>query len=85
MKKLIFVACIGCLSLLNAGNIWDIVKNQGSDGTIKTKQYEMEVAGVNTRAYVFTVKEMDSVCVLTYSTQGIPAINCKTRREMGLR
>jgi len=83
MKKIVFaVTALILTSELYAGGIWDMVKNASSDGTIKTKQYTMEVAGVDTRAYVFYVKEMDSVCVQTYSSHGIPAISCKTMKEI---
>lgn len=81
MKKLILAATIAVS--VNAGGIWDMVKNSSSDGTIKTKQYTIEVSGTNVRGYVINVPEMKSVCFVTYSTQGIPAMQCKTLTEMG--
>ena len=80
MKKLLLIPVLA-LSL-QAGGIWDMVKNLSSDGTIKTKQYTIEVSGTNTRAYVFNVPEMKSICFVTYSSQGIPAMQCKTYKEI---
>ena len=80
MKKLLLIPVLA-LSL-QAGGIWDMVKNSSSDGTIKTKQYTIEVSGTNTRAYVFNVPEMKSICFVTYSSQGIPAMQCKTYKEI---
>ena len=80
MKKLLLIPVLA-LSL-QAGGIWDMVKNSSSDGTIKTKQYTIEVAGTNTRGYVFNVPEMKSICFVTYSSQGIPAMQCKTYKEI---
>jgi len=42
------------------------------------------VAGVNTRGYIMNIKDMKSICFLTYSSQGIPAMQCKTYKEIGL-
>lgn len=81
MKKILLAAVIA-LSL-QAGGIWDMMKNASSDGTLKTKQYTIEVSGTNTRGYIFNVPEMKSICFLTYSSQGIPAIVCKTYKEIG--
>lgn len=83
LKALILVTLIA--SYANAGGIWDMVKNSSSDGTLKTKQYTIEVAGVNTRGYVFNVPEMKSICFLTYSSQGFPALACKTYKEIGIK
>ena len=81
MKKLLLIAIL--VISANAGGIWDMVKNAGSAGTIKTKQYTIEVAGTNVRGYVFQVPEMKSVCFVTYSSQGFPAMDCKTYKEIG--
>jgi len=81
MKKILLVAVIA-LSL-QAGGIWEMMKNSSSDGTLKTKQYTIEVSGTNTRGYIFNVPEMKSICFLTYSSQGIPAMVCKTYKEIG--
>lgn len=83
MTKLILIALIAIG--LQAGGIWDMVKNAGSKGTIKTKQYSISVAGVNTRGYVMNIKDMKSICFLTYSSQGFPAMVCKTYKEMGVK
>ena len=80
MKTLLLA--IALATFANAGGLWDMMKNSNSQGTIQTTQYTISVSGVDTRAYVFPVKEMDSVCILTYSSQGIPAINCKTMKEI---
>ena len=80
MKKLLIVTLLAIT--VNAGNVWDMFKNTGSDGTLKTKQYTIEVSGVDTRGYVFNVPEMKSVCFITYSSKGIPAIACKTYKEI---
>ena len=77
----IILAIIITISV-HAGGLWDMIKNSSSDGTIKTKQYTLEVAGVDTRAYIFNVPEMKSICIVTYSSHGIPAISCKTYKEM---
>ena len=81
MKKLLLVAIIAIS--LHAGGIWDMVKNSSSVGTLSTKQYTINVAGVNTRGYVVNVPDMKSICFLTYSSHGIPAIACKTYKEIG--
>ncbi len=81
MKKLILIAIIAISA--NAGGIWDIVKNASSDGSLKTKQYTIEVAGTNTRGYIINVPGMKSVCFLTYSSKGSPVMVCKTYKEMG--
>jgi len=83
MKKILLVAILAMS--LSAGGLWDMVKNSSSDGTLKTKQYTIEVAGTNTRGYVLNIPEMKSICFLTYSTQGIPAIACKTYKEIGIK
>lgn len=70
-------------SAVFARGLWDMAKNLSSDGNIKTKQYTLEVSGTNTRGYVFEVPEMRSICFITYSSIGIPAIACKTYREIG--
>jgi len=67
MKKILLVAILAMS--LSAGGLWDMVKNSSSDGTLKTKQYTIEVAGTNTRGYVLNIPEMKSICFLTYSTQ----------------
>jgi hypothetical protein len=82
MKKLIILGLLGATLSVNAGGLWDMVKNTSSDGNLKTKQYTIEVSGTNTRGYVFEVPEMNSVCFLTYSSQGIPAMDCKTYTEI---
>jgi len=81
MKKLLLVPVLA-LSL-EAGGIWDMMKNSASDGTIKTKQYTIQVSGTDTRGYVFNVPEMKSICFITYSSHGIPAMQCKTYKEIG--
>ncbi len=81
MKKIILVMII-TISVY-AGGVWDILKNTTSDKTLKTKQYTIEVAGVNVRGYVVNVPELKSICFITYSTQGIPAMQCKTYKEIG--
>lgn len=83
MKKLLAITALSLTTLsAQAGGLLDVLKNAGSSGQLKTKQYEIEVAGVNTRAYVFEVTEMNSICIITYSSKGIPAIACKTKSEM---
>jgi len=81
MKKILLAAVIA-LSL-QAGGIWEMMKNSSSDGTLKTKQYTIEVSGTNTRGYIFNVPEMKSICFLTYSSQGSTAMVCKTHKEIG--
>jgi len=83
MKKIIFAAIVAIS--LQAGGIWDMVKNSSSKGTIKTKQYTLSVAGVDTRGYIMNIKDMKSICFLTYSSQGIPAMACKTYKEIGIK
>jgi len=82
MKKLFMVGLI--IISAQAGGIWDMVKNVSSDGNLKTKQYTLEVSGTNTRLYVTYIKEMNSFCAITYSSKGIPAIACKTKKEIGM-
>ena len=83
MKRLITILILTLTVLsVQAGGLWDMVKNTGSAGTLKSKQYTIEVAGTNTRAYVFEVPEMNSICFITYSSKGVPAMVCKTRSEM---
>jgi len=81
MKKLLLIAIMAMS--LSAGDIWDMIKNSNSQGTLSSKQYTIEVAGTNTRGYVFNVPEMKSICFVTYSSQGIPAMQCKTYKEIG--
>jgi len=83
MKKLILVAIIAVA--LQAGGLWDMVKNSSSQGTIQTKQYTISVAGVDTRGYVMNIKDIRSICFLTYSSKGFPAMVCKTYKEIGIR
>jgi len=83
MRKLILITIVAIA--LQAGGLWDMVKNSSSVGTIPSKQYTISVAGVNTRGYVINVKDMKSICFLTYSSQGIPAMACKTYKEMGIQ
>ena len=83
MKKLLIVTLLAVIA--NAGGVWDMLKNSGSDGTLKTKQYTIEVSGVDTRGYVFNVPEMRSICFITYSSKGIPAMDCKTYKEIGTK
>jgi hypothetical protein len=85
MKKLLAVAILGLGVTANAGGIWDMVKNSTSDGTIQTKQYTIEVAGTNTRGYVMNIPDMKSMCFMTYSSKGIPALDCKTYKEIGIK
>ncbi len=81
MKKILFITLLSISAY--AGGVWDMVKNASSDGTLKTKQYTVEVSGTDVRAYVMNVPEMKSVCILTYSSKGHPAMTCKTYKEMG--
>lgn len=83
MKKILFI-CLFVVSA-NAGGIWDMIKNSSSDGKIQTKQYEIEVAGTNVRGYVMDVSDMKSLCFITYSSKGIPAMQCKTYKEIGIK
>ena len=83
MKKILLTSILGLVTVANAGGVWDMVKNSSSDGELNTKQYTIEVSGTNTRGYVFNVPEMKSVCFLTYSSQGFPAVDCKTYKEIG--
>lgn len=83
MKKILLVLVLAIA--LQAGGIWDMVKNSSSVGTLKTKQYTISVAGTDTRGYVMNVPEMKSICFLTYSSEGIPAMVCKTYKEIGLK
>lgn len=86
MKKLLSIAIIALSlampSISSAGGIWDMVKNSSSAGTLESKQYTIEVSGTDVRAYVIHVPEMNSICLITYSSKGQPAIACKTEREM---
>jgi len=83
MKQIITIAILAMLTVTaNAGGVWDMVKNASSDGTLQTKQYTIEVSGTNTRGYVINVPDMKSMCFITYSSQGIPAMQCKTYMEM---
>jgi hypothetical protein len=81
MKKLILIITLAIAA--NAGGVWDMLKNTSSDGTIQTKQYTISVSGTDTRGYVFNVPEMKSVCFITYSSKGNPAMQCKTYTQMG--
>ena len=83
MKKIILIALIAIG--LQAGGIWDMVKNSSSKGTIQSKQYTIEVAGVDTRGYILNIKDMQSICFLTYSSKGVPAMVCKTYKEIGIK
>ena len=81
MIKLILIALIAITA--NAGGLWSVIKNASSDGTIKTKQYTIEVSGVDTRGYIMEIPEMKSICFITYSSSGFPAMVCKTYKELG--
>lgn len=82
MKKSLIIGLL--VVSANAGGVWDMIKNSNSVGKIQTKQYEIEVSGTNTRGYVMDVPDMKSICFVTYSSQGIPAMDCKTYKEIGL-
>lgn len=86
MKKLAQLAILSLSLMLptfaSAGGIWDMVKNSSSAGTLNSKQYTIEVSGTDVRAYVIHVPEMNSICFITYSSKGTPAMACKTEREM---
>lgn len=85
MKKItLSLAVLLMVTTAQAGGIWDMVKNSSSSGTLQSKQYTIEVSGTNTRGYVLDVPEMKSVCFLTYSSKGHPAMDCKTYKEMGV-
>jgi len=80
IKKLLLIALLTVAA--NAGDVWDMVKNASSDGTLQTKQYTIEVSGTNTRGYLINVPAMKSMIFLTYSSKGIPNMICKTYKEM---
>jgi len=85
MKKIlvaIIALTVAMVTSASAGGVWDMIKNTQSDGTLESKQYTIEVAGVNTRGYVINVPDMKSVCFITYSEHGIPAMACKTYKEI---
>ena len=81
MKKLLLIAIMAIS--LSAGGIWDMIKNSSSQGTLSSKQYTVNVAGVDTRGYVINIPDMKSICFITYSSHGIPAMVCKTYKEIG--
>lgn len=84
MKKFILCLLFVLLSVPSAfaGGLWDMVKN--SDLTpLKSKAYQLEVEGVNTRVYVFDVPEMTSICTITYGDETSSQMVCKTYKEMG--
>jgi len=84
MKKTILaVVAVSVLTVsAQAGGVWDMIKNTNSKGKLESVQYTLPVAGVDTRAYIVNVPDMKSTCFLTYSSQGIPAMDCKTHKEM---
>lgn len=85
MKKIIMLVLVAVLfaSQSFAGGLWDMVKN--SDLTpLKSKAYQLEVKGVNTRVYVFEVPEMKSICTITYGDETSSQMECKTYKEMGI-
>jgi hypothetical protein len=85
MKKTMLCVLILLFSVSSAfaGGIWDMVKN--SDLTVlKSRGYQLEVKGVNTRVYVFEVKEMKSVCTISYGDSSSSQMVCKTYKEMGI-
>ena len=68
MKKILFVALV-CISA-NAGGLWSLIKN----GDLPTKQvdeaYQIELAGVNARGYVFTPSKIpNKQCVLVFTSE----------------
>ncbi len=81
MRKIILIVAL--VITANAGGVWDMIKNTSSDKVLETKQYSIDVAGVNVRGYSVNVPDLKSVCFITYSSQGIPAMQCKTYKEMG--
>ncbi len=68
MYKKIVAIMILALSL-QAGGLWDMVKNSGLT-TIHTKPYQIEVQGVNIRAYVFQIKELPLVRCISFWGEG---------------
>ena len=80
--KLLLVVLLAITA--QAGGLWDMVKNNSSDGTIKTKQYTIEVSGTDIRGYVMEVPEMKSVCISVWgSNSSSHQLVCKTYKEMG--
>lgn len=83
MKKLLLVAAFAIAA--NAGGLWSMVKNAGSDGVLNTKQYTIEVAGTDIRGYVFNVPEMKSICLSVWGGKSDShQLECKTYKEIGI-
>ena len=81
MKKLLLMAILAIAA--QAGGLWSMVKNSSSDGTIKTKQYTIEVSGTDIRGYVLNVPEMKSVCISVWGGNSYShQLVCKTYKEM---
>jgi len=84
-KILVFLILAFLTSSAYAGGIWSMIKNTGSDGTIATKQYTIEVAGTDIRGYVFNVKEMKSICISVWGSKSAShQLECKTYKELGV-
>ena len=66
----------------NAGGIWGMIKNAGME-TREAKMFQVEVKGVNLRAYVFDVPEMKSICINTWGDNN-QQLECKTYKEIGI-
>lgn len=84
MKKCIIVLVV--LSVIiapltaSAGSIWGLVKNSGMK-PIPSNGYTISVKGVDIRAYVFEVKEMNSVCVSVWGNN-TNQLECKTYAQI---
>jgi molybdenum cofactor biosynthesis enzyme len=78
MNKLLLTALIAVSA--NAGGLWDMAKNIGKE-KINSKTYVINVSGVDVRANVFTVPEMNSVCTIVWSDKS-PTMVCKTMHEV---
>jgi len=80
MKLLIATAILA--SSVYAGGIWSMIKNSGLEN-IKSNAYTIEVEGVDIRAYVFEVKELNSICISVWGGHSAShQLECKTYAEI---
>lgn len=84
MKKVMIVV-LTCMMFMVpcsafSGSLWGMVKNSGLE-KIGSKPYVIEVEGVNIRAYVFEVKEINSICISVWGDNS-HTLQCKTYKEI---
>ncbi len=80
MKKLLLILTVAIAA--NAGGLWSMLKNSSADGTIKTKQYTIEISGADIRGYVFNAPDMKSICISVWGGTTSHQLECKTYKEI---